>query len=268
MSSKNAAVYQTGRRGARQMKTAQPVQSAAELQTALSALFTRWESAEARYYAAGRSLEHATDASGLEYTSAWREMCAVVAAARDLAARIEAFLLRNDFDAGRGDTLTACYARDVLPLLEQDQPDVFGFACSSRALLLEAQDDAAPECRPDASDAPQRPGAAQELILEPAPPPRDHQPPPAPKLTPKKNCADASSTSVKPLLMTPAHAAAYLSLTEKAVRHQIADGKLPVVRRGRRVFINTKELDRLIAANTELPKPDMGGHAGCQKSHN
>jgi excisionase family DNA binding protein len=41
-------------------------------------------------------------------------------------------------------------------------------------------------------------------------------------------------------------AAEYLSVTEHSIRHQIAKGQLPVVRRGSRVFVDRRDLDRQI----------------------
>ena len=228
------------------------MKSATELQTALSALFTRWESAEARYYAAGRSLASVdTDAAGLEYTDAWTGLCRVVAAARDLASRIQVYLRRSDFDAARGDMLSTAFLRDALPLLEEDDPNLTQFCVTSRGLLLLEALDAPPlpEHQPGPENVLQASSATQELIVAPSEPPPHPACPPGPP----------------PALMTPAQAAAYLGLSEKAVRHQIADGKLPILRRGRRVFVNTKELDRLIAANTELP---ARGYQRCQEKPN
>jgi excisionase family DNA binding protein len=43
------------------------------------------------------------------------------------------------------------------------------------------------------------------------------------------------------------HAAArYLGVTEHSIRHQIRTGQLPLIRRGRRIFLDRKDLDRII----------------------
>jgi len=140
---------------------------------------------------------------------------------------------------------------DVLPLLPDPHEyvgpeDVFPFLTALRSLLVEAA--AAAAGSPSTQESPWVPPLAPGKPLAPDHAPAGNGQP----YSAVKSCADPG-IAVKPILMTPAQAAAYLSLTEKAVRHQIADGQLPIVRRGRRVFINTKELDRLIAANTELP---------------
>jgi excisionase family DNA binding protein len=59
-----------------------------------------------------------------------------------------------------------------------------------------------------------------------------------------------SPESAARLLDVPA-AAQYLSVTEHSVRHQIKKGQLPVVRRGSRVFIDRRDLDRQIDADKE-----------------
>ena len=46
-------------------------------------------------------------------------------------------------------------------------------------------------------------------------------------------------------------AAQYLSVTEHSIRHQIKKGQLPVVRRGSRVFVDRRDLDRQIDQNKE-----------------
>lgn len=52
--------------------------------------------------------------------------------------------------------------------------------------------------------------------------------------------------------MTVEQAATYLGRTKEAVQHMVAARKLPVVRDGRRVFLDIHELDRWIGQNTEL----------------
>jgi excisionase family DNA binding protein len=57
--------------------------------------------------------------------------------------------------------------------------------------------------------------------------------------------------TVKPRLLCVAEAAKYLGRSKASVQHLIAQRRIPVVRDGRRVFLDVVELDRLIAANTE-----------------
>ena len=54
---------------------------------------------------------------------------------------------------------------------------------------------------------------------------------------------------VQPMLFTVPQAAVYLGRTTKAVQHMIADGKLPLVRDGRRVMLHRPDLDAWIEAN-------------------
>jgi len=46
--------------------------------------------------------------------------------------------------------------------------------------------------------------------------------------------------------MTVPQAAEYLSRSEYSVRHMVAAGKLPAVRLDGRVFLDTKDIDRVI----------------------
>ena len=52
-------------------------------------------------------------------------------------------------------------------------------------------------------------------------------------------------------LKTVEKAAIYLGRSKASVQHLIAQRRLPVVREGGRVFLDVRELDRWIAANTE-----------------
>lgn len=54
---------------------------------------------------------------------------------------------------------------------------------------------------------------------------------------------------VPQVLFTVAEAATYLGRTVKALQHMLAEGKLPVVRDGRRVFLHRTDLDRWIEEN-------------------
>jgi excisionase family DNA binding protein len=57
--------------------------------------------------------------------------------------------------------------------------------------------------------------------------------------------------SIRPRLLTIEQAAAYIGRSKEAVQHMTAARKIPVVRDGRRVFLDVKELDRWIEQNTE-----------------
>jgi excisionase family DNA binding protein len=59
------------------------------------------------------------------------------------------------------------------------------------------------------------------------------------------------SASIAPRLLSVDHAAVYLGRSKEAVQHMVAARKLPVVRDGRRVFLDVRELDRWIEQSTE-----------------
>jgi excisionase family DNA binding protein len=56
---------------------------------------------------------------------------------------------------------------------------------------------------------------------------------------------------IQPRLLTVEQAAAYIGRSKEAVQHMTAARKIPVVRDGRRVFLDVKVLDRWIDQNTE-----------------
>ena len=56
----------------------------------------------------------------------------------------------------------------------------------------------------------------------------------------------AAAGSIQPRLFTVRQAAKYLGCSEPSVYHHIKDGKLAVVRRDRRVFLDVQDLDRMI----------------------
>jgi excisionase family DNA binding protein len=60
----------------------------------------------------------------------------------------------------------------------------------------------------------------------------------------------SGSTSVAPRLLTVDQAAVYLGRSKEAVQHMVAARKLPVVRDGRRVFLDVRELDKWINQNS------------------
>ncbi len=51
---------------------------------------------------------------------------------------------------------------------------------------------------------------------------------------------------IQPRLLTVEAAGEYLSRTPASIRHLIKDGKLPVCRMDNRIFLDVRELDRLI----------------------
>jgi excisionase family DNA binding protein len=62
---------------------------------------------------------------------------------------------------------------------------------------------------------------------------------------------NGTNGTVKPRLLSVQEAAVYLGRSKASVQHLIAQRRIPVVRDGRRVFLDVVELDRLIAVNTE-----------------
>jgi len=57
--------------------------------------------------------------------------------------------------------------------------------------------------------------------------------------------------SIAPRLLTVDQAAVYLGRSKEAVQHMVGARKLPVVRDGRRVFLDVRELDRWIEQSKE-----------------
>ncbi len=53
---------------------------------------------------------------------------------------------------------------------------------------------------------------------------------------------------IKPRLLTVQQAATYMACSKASVYHQVAEGKLPVVRRDRRVFLDVRDIDGMIEA--------------------
>jgi excisionase family DNA binding protein len=64
------------------------------------------------------------------------------------------------------------------------------------------------------------------------------------------------TSPVTPRLLSVSEAATYLGRSKASVQHLAAQRRIPVVREGRRIFLDVRELDRWIAANTE---PAEGG---------
>ena len=58
-------------------------------------------------------------------------------------------------------------------------------------------------------------------------------------------------TVVTPRLLTVDQAAVYLGRSKASVQHLVAQRRISVVREGRRIFLDIRELDAWIAANTE-----------------
>lgn len=55
--------------------------------------------------------------------------------------------------------------------------------------------------------------------------------------------------AVRPRLLTVEQAATYMGRTEEAMQHMIGCGKVPTVRIDRRVFVDIRDLERLIDGN-------------------
>jgi excisionase family DNA binding protein len=58
--------------------------------------------------------------------------------------------------------------------------------------------------------------------------------------------AGGLSATVGPRLLTVEQAASYLGRSKEAVEHMVASAKIPTVRIDRRVFIDVRDLERLI----------------------
>ena len=56
----------------------------------------------------------------------------------------------------------------------------------------------------------------------------------------------AAAKPIQPRLLTVRQAAEYLGSSEASIYHQIKAGKLVAVRRDRRVFLDVRDLDRMI----------------------
>jgi hypothetical protein len=61
-----------------------------------------------------------------------------------------------------------------------------------------------------------------------------------------KLASELGGMAVKRRLFTVDEAATYMGRTEEAMQHMIAGGKIPTVRIDRRVFVDVRDLDRLI----------------------
>jgi excisionase family DNA binding protein len=57
---------------------------------------------------------------------------------------------------------------------------------------------------------------------------------------------DDSASTFRPRLLTVDQAATYMGRTVEAIQHMVASGKIPTVRLDRRVFIDVRDLERLI----------------------
>lgn len=65
----------------------------------------------------------------------------------------------------------------------------------------------------------------------------------------KGEIARATDHEVKPVLLTVKQAAVYLGRSEQSVQHLIFQKELPVVRIGRRVHLDRRDLDTWIEKN-------------------
>ena len=61
----------------------------------------------------------------------------------------------------------------------------------------------------------------------------------------------SASVPIAPRLLTVDQAAVYIGRSKDAVQHMVSARKLPVVRDGRRVFLDIRELDRWIERSKE-----------------
>lgn len=62
----------------------------------------------------------------------------------------------------------------------------------------------------------------------------------------------ATTTTVRPRLLTVDQAATYLGRSKTAVQHLVSDGVLPTVRLDKRVFFDIRDLDRLIDSSKDV----------------
>ena len=65
----------------------------------------------------------------------------------------------------------------------------------------------------------------------------------------KQEIAHLASPSVQPALLTVKEAGVYLGRSEQAIQHLIFERQLPVVRFGRRVHLDRRDLDAFIEKN-------------------
>ncbi|HTA42319.1 MAG TPA: helix-turn-helix domain-containing protein [Bryobacteraceae bacterium] len=63
-----------------------------------------------------------------------------------------------------------------------------------------------------------------------------------------------NTDQIAPRLLTVEQAATYLGRSKEAVQHMVAARKLPVVRDGRRVFLDIRQLDEWINQNGSAAK--------------
>jgi excisionase family DNA binding protein len=71
-----------------------------------------------------------------------------------------------------------------------------------------------------------------------------------------KLAQDGGRIPIRPRLLSIEQAAVYLGRTKEAMQHLVACRKLPVVRDGRRVFLDVRDLDHWIENHTE-PAEDL-----------
>ncbi|HTU44902.1 MAG TPA: helix-turn-helix domain-containing protein [Bryobacteraceae bacterium] len=65
----------------------------------------------------------------------------------------------------------------------------------------------------------------------------------------KTELARIASPQIQPVLLTVKQAALYIGRSEQAVQHLIFEKELPVVRKGRRVHLDRRDLDAWIEKN-------------------
>jgi hypothetical protein len=66
-----------------------------------------------------------------------------------------------------------------------------------------------------------------------------------------KRLGGSQAASTRPRLLTVEAAGEYLSRTPNAVRHLITQGRIPAVKLDARVFVDVRDLDRVIEESKE-----------------
>jgi excisionase family DNA binding protein len=64
-----------------------------------------------------------------------------------------------------------------------------------------------------------------------------------------KHLPTGQASSIQPMLLSVAESAVYLGRSPQAIQHLIFDKSLPVVRVGRRVHLDRRDLDKWIEQN-------------------
>ncbi len=78
----------------------------------------------------------------------------------------------------------------------------------------------------------------------------------APAVAARMQNGTAHAATVTPRLLSIDQAATYLGRSKTSVQHLVAQRRIPVVREGRRVFLDVRELDSWITSNSEPATPE------------